>query len=199
MPSAIVALLTLAFALAGRGQTQSSSGTPAPYVPPLGAPALPTSPLGRGLAAAAGAIEGARATDPAVAQRAAALYLRAQQQAAAGDVSGALATTSLARVAALSASAAGPLAPAIPFSAAASIDMRSVPLAVGAAVLPPEFLRVRASLERASAKRHDFALALAKSHYRRALDAYLSGDLARARGDLRAAAALVTGSRMKGS
>ncbi len=177
---------------------QNAPATPVPFVPLPVAPPAPTSALGRGLAGAASAIEAARASDPGAAQRAAALYVRAQQQAAAGDVSGALASSSLARAAALSGAPAGGLVPGVPFSAVPAAAFLSVPLAGGGTVLPPELLRARAAIEGAAATRHDSALDLAKSHYRRALDAYLSGNLASARRDARTAAALAAGSRRKG-
>ncbi len=170
---------------------------PAPFVPlPLVAP-LPTSPLGRALAGSASAIESARTSDPAAAQRAAAFDLRARQQAAVGDVSGALASSSLARAAALSGTPGG-FASAVPFSAAPAAAFPNVPLAGGGVVLPADLLAARNAIERAAATRHDSTLNLAKSQYRRALDAYLSGDLARAQRDARNAAALVAGSRPKG-
>ncbi|GAC1308054.1 MAG: hypothetical protein NVSMB21_12870 [Vulcanimicrobiaceae bacterium] len=73
----------------------------------------------------------------------------------------------------------------------------AVPLA-GAVVLPTEPLRARAAIERAAALRHDSERPLAKTRYRRALDAYRSGGRARSRRDADAARSLADGSRTKG-
>lgn len=162
---------------------------------PLSAPPLAGSPLERGLAGADDAIERARPVDPLAAQRAYAFELRARQQAAAGDVSGALASSSLARAAALSAGSPPSLEPARPISTLSS-PFALVPLVGSGVVLPSDLLDARAAIERAAATRHDSGLALAKATYRYALDAYLSGDIARARRNARIARALAT--RTKG-
>ncbi|GAC1545811.1 MAG: hypothetical protein NVS3B16_15620 [Vulcanimicrobiaceae bacterium] len=170
-----------------------------PFVPLAGQPAAPITPVGRGLAAAGGAIDGVRAAEPATAQRAAALYLRAQQQSATGDVAGALASAALARAAALAPAVTAGLAPALPLAAApAAFASRGVPLAVAGAPLPLELLGAREAIERAAVARHGSGLELAKSRYRRALDALLSGNLAGALDGARAARALAVKSRTKG-
>lgn len=175
-----------------RVSAQISPLAPAPFVPLLTPPAIAGSPLERGLSSAVRAIEGARTSDPAAAARGAALEFRARQQAAAGDVSGTLASAALARSAALAPLSLEGLAPAVPFSAVEPAPgFANVPLAAGGVALSSDLLAARAAIERAADSRHDSALALAKDRYRRALDAYLEGDFARSQRDARAARTLL--------
>ena len=180
-------------ALPGRSSTPLG---PTPFTPLLPGPPLPLGPLGRGLAGAYGAVEAARASDPAAAQQAAGLYLQAQLQARNGDVSGALATAAAARAAAVMALPATRLTPAIPL-AAPRVPASGIPLVGGTGFLPTELLRARDAIARAELMRHGSALAQAKERYRSALDAYFSGDAARAARDARAALDLANRSGRK--
>jgi len=176
---------------------QAVGPAPFPYVPPQSATPITDTPLGRALWGSSRAIEAARTADPAAAQRAYAFDLRARQQVAAGDVSGALASAALAQSAALTGAASNGLPPAQPFAAPAG-SFPEVPLARTGVVLPGELLAARTAIERATATGHDSSLGPAKAHYRRALDAYLTGDLAREVREARLARSLVTGPSMKG-
>lgn len=183
--------------VAATSSAAAQSDVPVPYVPP-GSNVPATTPLGRGLAGAANAIEGARASDPRAAQRADALYVRAQQQAAAGDVSGALATTSLARAAALSAASGYGLPPAASPAFPTTARPPTVPLAAAGALLPTDLLLARAEIERVAGAKHDSSLDLAKKHYRHALDAWLSGNAPLASREASVARAVAEFSETKG-
>ena len=143
--------------------------------------------------------------DPAAAQQAAFAYAQALQRARAGDVSGALAASAHAQATALEAGRgvlplpAVPLRPAPPGVPTTGVPQTGVtatgvtPPTAGVpivddagAVLSPELLAARNEIALASELTRR-PLDAAKAHYRRALDAYQSGNAARARHEARAA------------
>ena len=164
-------------------------------LPVLAPPALPTTPVGRSLAGAYGAIVTAGARDPFAAQEASFAYTRALQQARVGNVAGALAAANEARAEALSGAAPGlvpPIAPIVPQPFAgdgASPNVPpalGVPLVAGGVPLSPDLENARDEIGLAS-REHGRNLTVARAHYRRALDAYVSGDAATSRVEARAA------------
>ncbi len=148
--------------------------------------------------------------NPAAAQQAAFAYAQALQRARAGDVSGALAASAHAQATALEAGRgllplpAVPLAqppPGVPTTGVPTSGVpptgvmptgvtpptAGVPIVDDAgAVLSPELLAARTEIALASELTRR-PLDAAKAHYRRALDAYQSGNAARARHEARAA------------
>ena len=185
-------VLVLACALglpsAARAQSVPVAPAPLPPLPVLPGPPLPTGALGRSLAGAYGAIVRAGATDPAAAQRAEFLYAEARQRALRGDVSGALASANAAQAAALSQRPAL-LAPAEPNVLPAGSVPREPPILSGggAAALPPDLLVARNEIALADRLHAGGSLDAAKRRYRRALDAYLSGNAASSHREARAA------------
>ncbi|MBC5800985.1 MAG: hypothetical protein GIW94_13600 [Candidatus Eremiobacteraeota bacterium] len=136
-------------------------------------------------------------TSPAAAQQAEFAYAQALQRARAGDVSGALAASAHAQATALEAGRGAslptvPLPPAEPPTTVVpptgvTPPTAGVPIVDDAgAVLSPELLAARNEIELASELTHR-SLDTAKAHYRRALDAYQSGNAVRARHEARAA------------
>ncbi len=174
-----------------------------PVVPPplLPAPPLATSPLGRGLSGAYGAIVRAGTANPAAAQQANFAYVQALQHARMGDVSGALAAAHTAQalagsparepqllLPALPPAAPIPVAPARPGESAGGVfpSTGGVPIIENGVPLAPDLVVARQEIELAgSISRRP--LDAAKTHYRAALDAYVSGNAARAHAEARAA------------
>lgn len=133
--------------------------------------------------------------NPAAAQQAAFAYAQALQRARAGDVSGALAASAHAQATALEAGRGVLPLPAVPLGPAplgvpptgVTPPTAGVPIVDDAgAVLSPELLAARNEIALASELTRR-PLDAAKAHYRRALDAYQSGNAARARHEARAA------------
>lgn len=138
--------------------------------------------------------------NPAAAQQAAFAYAQALQRARAGDVSGALAASAHAQATALEAGRGVLPLPAVPLGPAplgvpttgvpqtgVTPPTAGVPIVDDAgAVLSPELLAARNEIALA-AELTRRPLDAAKAHYRRALDAYQSGNAARARHEARAA------------
>jgi len=136
--------------------------------------------------------------NPAAAQQAAFAYAQALQRARTGDVSGALAASAHAQATALEAGRGVPPPPAVPLGPAQSPTTVVPPPGVtpstsgvpivedGGAILSPELLAARNEIALASELTHR-SLDAAKAHYRRALDAYQSGNAVYARHEARAA------------
>jgi hypothetical protein len=172
-----------------------------PALLPLVPPPLPTTPLGRSLSGAYGAIVRANAANPAGAQAANFAYVQALQRARMGDVSGALAAAHIAAATAMSPGIApqllapanpapGPLpvAPARPGENSGGVfpSTAGVPIVENGVALEPDLVVARQEIDLAGqlSRRN---LDGAKAHYRAALDAYVSGNAARARSEARAA------------
>ncbi|MDQ2858375.1 MAG: hypothetical protein M3R53_06950 [Candidatus Eremiobacteraeota bacterium] len=187
-----LAVLALACAAglpsAALAQSAPVAAAPLPVLPVLPAPPLPTGPLGRSLSGAYGAIVRAGATDPAAAQRAEFLYADARQRALRGDTSGALASANAAQAAALSRQPVFVTPAETNVLAAGTVPRESPALAGGAsAALPADLLVARNEIELGDRLHAGSSLESAKRRYRRALDAYLSGDAANAHREARAA------------
>lgn len=195
----MVLLAALCVAIAGQPASAQSSPPAAPPPRPLpAAPPLPTSPLGRSLSNAYQAIVRTGVSNPAAAQQAEFAYAQALQRARAGDVSGALAASAHAEAAALEAGRGAFSLPSVPLAppqppttvvppTGVTPPTAGVPITGDAgAVLSPELLAARNEIELASELTHR-SLDTPKAHYRRALDAYQSGNAARARREARAA------------
>ena len=172
-----------------------------PAVRPLVPPPLPTTPLGRSLTGAYGAIVSAGSRNPAAAAQANFAYVQALQRARMGDVSGALAAAHIAQATAQSpavapqlllpatpAPAPVPVAPARPGQNAGGVfpSTGGVPIVENGAPLSPDLVVAEQEIDlagRLSRRNLDGA----KAHYRAALDAYISGNAVRARTEARAA------------
>lgn len=175
-------------------------------VPPFnpGPPGIPGGPLARSLYNANQAIVRANAAglqNASGALQAQYYFLQAQLKAAAGDMAGALAAAALAQSAANSSGAGNttlrpalstiPQLPAGAFPGPSDYaptdtvpNARPIPLADD--LLPADLLVARNEIELAENMHAGADLAKAKLRYRSALNAYLSGNAARARADARA-------------
>ncbi len=172
---------------------------PRPALPPLAPPPLPTTPLGRGLTGAYGAIVRAGSANPAAAAAANFAYVQALQRARMGDVSGALAAAHTAQAMAMTPAASPPLAatpypgplpvaPARPGQNAAGVfpSTAGVPIVENGVPLSPSLVVARQEIDLAGQISRG-NLDGAKAHYRAALDAYVSGNAQRAQTEARAA------------
>lgn len=159
----------------------------APIVTTIPAPPVPGGPLSQSLNGAYRAILHAGTLNPAAAQQASFLYAQARERAHRGDLSGALASA-----AAAAATAGAPANAAIAAQAAttqaASVTppAAALPIVDSAALLPADLLVARNEIELAERVRPGASLDEAKRRYRSALDAYLSGNAAKAATEARA-------------
>ncbi len=164
--------------------------------PNFPAPPLPTTPVGRSLSNAYHSIVRAEVSNPAAAQQASYKYVQALQRARAGDVSGALSASGQAQAQVLTgvprAQPVQPLtAPQVPTTVLAPTGVtppeNGVPIVdSGGEVLTADLLVARNEIDLAQSITHK-PLGAAQLHYRKALDAYESGNAARSRVEARSA------------
>lgn len=158
----------------------------APLVPTLPAPPFPAGPVSQSLNGAYRAILRA---DAGAAQRASFLYAQARERAQRGDVAGALASAAAAQAAAGSPSSRPGIAPLQAGTLggnAVTPPTTDVPIVDSAALLPADLLVARNEIELTERVRPGASLDEAKRRYRNALDAYLSGNAAKAAAEARA-------------